>query len=112
MSSSFCLSGRQLESLRRTGGAAAAVIKHSLRLDSKPRDVLQAEVAAGSETPAQSTLLCSRRYLPTAISMSGKTNQLLSNSIAKHVGMVILLGKDPYLYKLLLQIQGARVAGS
>lgn len=79
----FCLSGRQLEGARRAGGAAAAVVKHSMRLDSKPRHILQA--AAGSETPAQSTLLLSRRYLPTAISMSGKTIQLLSNSIAKHV---------------------------
>lgn len=51
---SFCLSGRQLEGARRAGGAAAAVIKQSMRLDSNPWHVLQG--AAGSETPAQPTL--------------------------------------------------------
>lgn len=46
----FCLSGRQLEGARRTGGAAAAVVEQSKRLDSNPWHVLQG--AAGSEVPA------------------------------------------------------------
>lgn len=65
--------------------AADAIVRSSVNFGSKSRMGPSCRAAGELNFQFQSTLFCSTRFLAMCISTFGKTDQLLSNSPAKHV---------------------------